>query len=55
MESNGIRNFIQDLLIVAGKEHWVTPRDELVEAKGKGKMQTYCVDPKLLYFQGLKL
>jgi class 3 adenylate cyclase len=52
MESNGIRNFIQvsqttaDLLIVAGKEHWVTPRDELVVAKGKGKMQTYWVEPK---------
>jgi class 3 adenylate cyclase len=52
MESNGIRNLIQvsqttaDLLIVAGKEHWVKPRDELVEAKGKGKMQTYWVDPK---------
>jgi class 3 adenylate cyclase len=52
MESNGIRNLIQvsqttaDLLIAAGKEHWVNPRDELVEAKGKGKMQTYWVDPK---------
>jgi class 3 adenylate cyclase len=52
MESNGIRNRIQvsqttaDLLIAAGKEHWVTKRDELVTAKGKGKMQTYWVDPK---------
>jgi class 3 adenylate cyclase len=52
MESNGIRNRIQvsqttaDLIIAAGKEHWVKPRDELVEAKGKGKMQTYWVDPK---------
>jgi hypothetical protein len=52
MESNGIRNRIQvsqttaDLLIAAGKEHWVTKRDELVEAKGNGKMQTYWVDPK---------
>jgi hypothetical protein len=52
MESNGIRNRIQvsqttaDLLIAAGKEHWVTKRDELVSAKGKGKMQTYWVDPK---------
>jgi class 3 adenylate cyclase len=52
MESNGIRNKIQvsqttaDLLIAAGKENWVKPRDELVEAKGKGKMQTYWVHPK---------
>jgi class 3 adenylate cyclase len=52
MESNGIRNRIQvsqttaDILIAAGKEHWVTKRDELVSAKGKGKMQTYWVDPK---------
>jgi hypothetical protein len=35
-----------DLLIAAGKDHWVKPRDELVEAKGKGKMQTYWVNPK---------
>jgi class 3 adenylate cyclase len=47
MESNGIRNRIQvsqttaDLLIAAGKEHWVTKSDELVTAKGAGKMQTY--------------
>jgi class 3 adenylate cyclase len=52
MESTGIRNLIQvsqttaELLIAAGKEHWVNPRDELVEAKGKGKMQTYWVEPK---------
>lgn len=30
-----------DLLITAGKTNWVLPRGELVEAKGKGKMQTY--------------
>lgn len=40
MESNGIRNKIHisqstaDLLVAAGKGHWVTMRDELVEAKG---------------------
>lgn len=51
MESNGQKNRIQvsqktaDLLIVAGKEHWVTPREDLVDAKGKGKMQTYWMEP----------
>jgi len=51
MESNGVRNRIQvsqstaDLLIAAGKQHWVTAREDLVEAKGKGKMQTYWVEP----------
>ena len=30
----------------AGKARWLTKRDELVEAKGKGMMQTYWVDPK---------
>jgi class 3 adenylate cyclase len=52
MESTGIPNRIQvssttaDLLIEAGKANWVKPRDELIEAKGKGKMQTYWVEPK---------
>ena len=51
MESNGQRNRIQasqataDLLIAAGKGHWVRPREELVQAKGKGKMQTFWVEP----------
>jgi Adenylate and Guanylate cyclase catalytic domain len=49
MESTGIANRIQvsqqtaDLLIAAGKEHWLTKRDDLVEAKGKGDLQTYFV------------
>lgn len=30
-----------DLLIKAGKESWIEPRVDLVEAKGKGKLQTY--------------
>lgn len=40
MESNGIRNKIHvsqttaDLLVAAGKKHWVTKRLELIEAKG---------------------
>ena len=47
MESTGIPNRIQisqataDLLSAAGKSYWLTPRDEMVHAKGKGKMQTY--------------
>ena len=32
-----------NLLIEAGKAHWVTPRDEKIEAKGKGSLQTYWV------------
>jgi hypothetical protein len=52
MESNGVRERIQvseasaKLLIAAGKGHWVTARDELVAAKGKGDMQTYWVTVK---------
>jgi Adenylate and Guanylate cyclase catalytic domain len=51
MESNSIKNRIQvsqktaDLLMAAGKGHWLTARDTLVEAKGKGKMQTYWLLP----------
>jgi hypothetical protein len=47
MESNGLRGKIQisqataDLLVLAGKVHWIQPRDELVDAKGKGQMQTF--------------
>ena len=47
MESTGMRNRIQlsqataDLLINAGKAAWIAKRSEEVEAKGKGRMQTY--------------
>jgi hypothetical protein len=50
MESTGKPGQIQvssstaDLLIEAGKKHWVTSRDELVTAKGKGEMQTFWVE-----------
>lgn len=56
MESNGKRGKIQvsettaSRLRQAGKEAWLTPREDLVEAKGKGKMQTYWVEPS----QGIK-
>lgn len=36
-----------DLLVVAaGKRHWVVTRDEAIEAKGKGTMQTYWLNPR---------
>jgi hypothetical protein len=51
MESNGVVGKIQvsqataDLLIHANKENWLIAREEKVEAKGKGMMQTYFVEP----------
>jgi class 3 adenylate cyclase len=51
MESTGERTKIQvsqetaDLLIAAGKSHWLKPRNEVVVAKGKGEMKTYWLDP----------
>jgi len=47
MESTGISNRIQlsqataDLLILNGKEHWITLREDKVRAKGKGELTTY--------------
>jgi hypothetical protein len=52
MESNGKPGMIQcsqktaDLLVRAGKSSWVAKRDEMVQAKGKGMLQTYWVEPK---------
>jgi len=52
MESTGDRNLIQvsqttaDCLIECGKKLWLRAREELVEAKGKGKMQTYWAEAK---------
>jgi hypothetical protein len=54
MESNGTPGKIQvtqstaDLLIAAGKGRWVKKREELIEAKGKGLMQTYWAQPNTL-------
>jgi class 3 adenylate cyclase len=51
MESTGERTKIQvsqetaDLLMAAGKSHWLKTRDEVVVAKGKGEMKTYWLDP----------
>ena len=47
MESNGRPGHIHlssttaSLLIEAGKEKWIVPREDLIHPKGKGEMQTY--------------
>jgi hypothetical protein len=53
MESTGTKGRIQvseetaDLLVGAGKQHWLLRRAEPVHAKGKGSLQTYwLVDDK---------
>jgi class 3 adenylate cyclase len=52
MESTGKKDFIHisqstaDQLIEGGKESWITPREDLVSAKGKGEIQTYWVNSK---------
>jgi len=51
MESTGEKNRIQisqdtaDLIITAGKGHWLTPREAPISAKGKGSIQTYWLKP----------
>eukprot|EP00980_Cylindrotheca_fusiformis_P024744 scaffold12369_cov97-Cylindrotheca_fusiformis.AAC.10 len=51
MESTGKKGRIQVsqetavLLKNAGKSHWLKSRDELVNAKGKGELKTYWLDP----------
>jgi class 3 adenylate cyclase len=53
MESNGEPGRIQvsaataDYLIEAGKGAWLTEREGGVEAKGKGTMRTFWVEPQL--------
>jgi 3'5'-cyclic nucleotide phosphodiesterase len=37
----------KDLIIAAGKEHWVSARLDLVDAKGKGKLQCYWCSTKV--------
>lgn len=52
MESNGIPNKIHvseataNELIALKKGAWLTKREDLITAKGKGKMVTYWVEPK---------
>ena len=52
METTGKTSYIQispataDLLVKAGKAHWVIPREEAVYVKGKGEIQTFWLDIK---------
>jgi class 3 adenylate cyclase len=52
MESKGVPNKIHvseataEALRAAGKGAWLTKRDEQIEAKGKGLMQTYFAEPR---------
>lgn len=63
MESNSARNMIQvsqataDHVLAAGKQHWLTPREDKIEAKGKGTMQVSIqyVSPVLEIFIGANL
>ena len=50
MESTGEKSRVQlssttaSILRENGKGHWLRPREDLVEAKGKGKLQTYWLE-----------
>jgi hypothetical protein len=50
MESTGTRNKIQiseataDILTKSGMSNWITPREDAVEAKGKGFLKTFWVN-----------
>jgi hypothetical protein len=51
METTGIKGKIQisqataDLINNAGKLHWVHPREDMVNAKGKGVLHTFWLNP----------
>jgi hypothetical protein len=51
LKSLGARNKIQvsqstaDLLVAAGKGHWIKPRKDAVTAKGKGVLKTFWLNP----------
>jgi class 3 adenylate cyclase len=53
MESNGVRGRMHvsqttaDALIAKGKSHWLVAREDKIEVKGKGEMQTYFVTVNL--------
>jgi Adenylate and Guanylate cyclase catalytic domain len=53
MESTGKPDMIQlsqitaDILSLNGKQHWLVQRKDSVEAKGKGSLQTYWLNPSL--------
>ena len=51
MESHGLPGKIQasastaELIRSWGKEHWVIEREGGIEAKGKGRLQTFWIEP----------
>ncbi|KAL7561134.1 hypothetical protein ACA910_004617 [Epithemia clementina (nom. ined.)] len=53
IESSGERNRIHmseetaKLLVAGGKGHWVIQRSDFVQAKGKGALETFWLDPQL--------
>jgi Adenylate and Guanylate cyclase catalytic domain len=57
MESNGQKGRVHvseataNLLKEAGHDDWISPREELVEAKGKGSLQTFWVS-KSVFSEG---
>lgn len=50
MESTGVKNKIQvsedtaDLIVQGGYQKWLTPREDMVHAKGKGTVRTFFVN-----------
>lgn len=53
MESHGVASAIhtskatKDLIVAAGKGHWVLPRTDSVKVKGKGIVKTFFLNPEI--------
>lgn len=53
MESHGVPSAIHtskatiDLIVAAGKGHWVLPRTDSVKVKGKGIVKTFFLNPEI--------
>ena len=58
MESTGMKGRIQcseatrQLLVQSGKAHWLSIREDSIEAKGKGALRTYWVTPVSAHSRG---
>jgi class 3 adenylate cyclase len=54
MESHGIQGRIQvsqstaDEIVKAGKRGWIVPRQDKIQAKGKGELQTYFMNERFM-------